>query len=158
MNSTNQKQNKNSLLRELANLHQQLDEIPKRIEKIERMLKNLNEEVESGYLRKTDPVVSGGLDEENEYSVVWHGNEKKGEKRDYHRKDFKEEDDAIDYYETIAHGWVTGISSPYFRRGGQGNSRMLFKNKEVFQAGGSRSDFWSRVLPLFYQTEEKPPW
>ena len=158
MNSTKQTQHKNYLLRELANLHQQLDELPKRIEKIERMLKNLNEDKESEYRRKNDQLVSGRFHEENEYSVVWHGNEKKGKKRDYHRKDFKDEEEAIEYYENIAHGCVTGISSTYFRKGGTGNSRILFKNKEVFREGGLQDDFWSRVLPLFYKTGQKTPW
>lgn len=65
MNSTKQTQHKNSLLIELENLNQQLDEIPKRIDEIERMLKNLNEDDEDvKYRRKNDPVVSGGVHEE----------------------------------------------------------------------------------------------
>lgn len=63
---------------------------------------------------------------EETHIVVWYGNKQLGDNRQYHSTTFPNTSQARDYYNTIAHGWVTG-GKGVKSRGGVGNTRMWFK-------------------------------
>lgn len=99
------------------------------------------------------------MGESGEYVVVWYGNTELKEKRQYHSAIFDDFGEALDYYDTTAHGWPTGGKGPEAENG-IGNSRIFFQKSWVTPVWASSigyqppTHWWKKMIDIAIQSHD----